>query len=72
VNSARFKVTPSWLAKTGAVVLACLVTAVAAQVLNKPLRDRWSPQEVATLASMRLKEAGPRPADPSNAYEQRT
>lgn len=33
------------------------------------LRDAWSPQEVATIASMQLKEAGPRPADPSNAYE---
>jgi cytochrome c peroxidase len=36
------------------------------------LRDTWSVQEVATLAAMRLKEAGERPADPSNAYEQRT
>lgn len=34
-------------------------------------RDKWSAHEVATLASMRLKEAGPRLPDPSNAYEQR-
>jgi cytochrome c peroxidase len=43
----------------------------AAQETRAPLRDRWSAQETATLASMRLKEAGERPADPSNAYEQR-
>jgi cytochrome c peroxidase len=36
-----------------------------------PLRDRWSPADVATLASMRLSEARPRPSDPSNAYEAR-
>ena len=36
-----------------------------------PMRDKWSAQEVATLASMRLKEAGPRPPEPSNWYEQR-
>lgn len=35
------------------------------------LRDTWSAQEVSTIASMRLKEAGQRPADASNAYEQR-
>ncbi|MDB5931382.1 MAG: Di-hem cytochrome c peroxidase [Polaromonas sp.] len=35
------------------------------------LRDAWSAQEVATIASMRLKEAGQQPADASNAYEQR-
>jgi cytochrome c peroxidase len=52
---------------------ATAVTAVAAQAVNKAsLRDTWSSQEVATLASMRLKEAGPRPAEASNAYEQRT
>jgi cytochrome c peroxidase len=38
---------------------------------RQPLRDTWSVQEVATLGAMRLKEAGERPADPSNAYEQR-
>lgn len=49
------------------------VSALAAQDLKQaPLRDRWSAQEVTTLASMRLKEAGERPADASNAYEQRT
>ncbi len=31
--------------------------------------DGWSTTEVATIASMRLTEAGERPADPSNAYE---
>lgn len=63
MNWTRFNV-KSWLGRTCAAVLACLMTGVAAQALNKPMRDRWSAQEVATLASMRLKEAGPRPADP--------
>ncbi len=31
--------------------------------------DGWSPDELDTIASMRLSEAGPVPADPSNAYE---
>jgi cytochrome c peroxidase len=37
-----------------------------------PPRDKWTAQEVTTIASMRLKEAGDRPVDASNAYEQRT
>jgi cytochrome c peroxidase len=36
------------------------------------LRDAWSAQELATLASLRLDPAAARPADPSNAYEART
>lgn len=60
------------LARLIAALAAVGVTAGAAQTLTGSLRDRWSAQEVATLASLRLKEAGPRPADPSNAYEQRT
>lgn len=32
----------------------------------------WSPQEAATIASMQLKKAAPRPADPSNAFENKT
>lgn len=56
-----------------AAAAALAVTALAAQdVKQAPLRDRWSAQEVTTLASMRLKEAGERPADASNAYEHRT
>ena len=48
------------------------VSVLAAQHLKQaPLRDRWSAQEVTTIASMRLKVAGQRPADASNAYEQR-
>ena len=35
-------------------------------------RDQWSVQEVSSIASMQLKNAGARPTDPSNAYEQRT
>ena len=34
--------------------------------------DGWTPQEVQTIASMRLKQLGDRPADPSNAYESRS
>lgn len=56
-----------------AAITAVAVLAAAAQARAEPSpRDAWSAQEVATLASMRLKEAGPRPADPSNAYEQRS
>lgn len=51
---------------------ALAATFIAAGETGKaPLRDRWSAQEVATIASMRLKEAGDRPVDASNAYEQR-
>lgn len=56
-----------------AAAAALAVTALAAQEFKQaPLRDRWSAQEVTTLASMRLKESGERPVDASNAYEQRT
>jgi len=56
-----------------AVTAALAVSAWALDDLkHSPPRDRWSAGEVATIASMRLKEAGGRPADASNAYEQRT
>ena len=58
-----------WVAAAAAALAASVF---AAQELKAPLRDKWSTQEVATIASMRLKEAGERPADMSNAYEQRT
>ncbi len=54
-----------------AAVAAFTVSVFAAQELSAPLRDKWTAQEVATLASMRLKVAGVRPADFSNAYEQK-
>ncbi|HYF19248.1 MAG TPA: cytochrome c peroxidase [Ramlibacter sp.] len=54
-----------------AAVLGVSVVAAPASSPAPP-RDRWTAQELATIASMRLKEAGPPPADPSNAYEQRT
>jgi cytochrome c peroxidase len=61
-----------WLACVAAVVAATAMTAIDAQAAdNAPPRDAWSAQEVATIASMQLKEAGPRPVDASNAYEQR-
>jgi cytochrome c peroxidase len=73
VNSTPFRASKPWLLKAAAVLAASLLTGLAAQALDKaPLRDKWTAQEVATLASMRLKEAGQRPADPSNAFEQRT
>jgi cytochrome c peroxidase len=63
----------SWLVRPAALLAGCLLTFVAAQALDKAsLRDRWTAQEAATLGSMRLKEAGPRPVDHSNSYEQRT
>ncbi|HSV80449.1 MAG TPA: cytochrome c peroxidase [Ramlibacter sp.] len=55
-----------------AAAAALTVSVLAAQDLKAPLRDKWSAQEVAAIAAMRLKEAGERPADGSNAYEQRT
>lgn len=61
-----------WIFRIAAAVASAAITAAAAQALHKaPMRDAWSAAEVATLASMRLKEAGPRPPDASNAYEQR-
>jgi cytochrome c peroxidase len=58
-----------WVAAAAA---ALAVSVIAAQDLKAPLRDKWSAQELAAIASMRLKEAGERPVDASNAYERRT
>lgn len=52
------------LAATGIAAVSLSVLAAT----GSALRDAWSTQEVAVLASMQLKQAGPRPADPSNAY----
>lgn len=52
------------------LALATLALSVWAAHGAKP-RDEWSAREVSTIASMQLKEAGPRPVDPSNAYETR-
>lgn len=60
-----------WVA-IAAAAAALAVSVFAAEELNAPLRDKWSAEDAATIASMRLKEAGGRPADMSNAYEQRT
>jgi cytochrome c peroxidase len=58
----------------GAALAATLALSgwAAQEVRQAPVRDKWSAQEVATIASMRLKEAGERPTEPSNAYEHRT
>ena len=73
MNALMIRTRARWVARAMAAIGALAVTAVAAQTpIPSDLRDPWSAQEVATLASMRLKEAGPRPADPSNAYEGRT
>jgi cytochrome c peroxidase len=56
----------------GLVATVLAVSAFAGQDLKQPPpRDQWSAQEVATIGSMRLKQAGERPTDASNAYEQR-
>lgn len=60
-----------WVASAAAALGAVAVVALGTHASAAPLRDAWSPQEVTVLAGMRLKEAGPRPADPSNAYELR-
>lgn len=57
------------LAAAAAALALCVF---AAQAMKATPRDKWSAEEVATIASMRLSEAGERPADASNAYEQRT
>jgi cytochrome c peroxidase len=73
VNRATFRAGAPGLLKLAAALSGGLLAALAAQALDKaPLRDSWSAQDVSTLASMRLKEAGQRPADLSNAHEQRT
>lgn len=64
--------TRAWRRATTTVLALGLLSGIAAQALDKaPLRDPWSAADVATLASMRLKTAGARPSDPSNAHEQR-
>lgn len=57
----------------GAALAATLALSgwAAQEVRQAPARDKWSAQELATIAAMRLKQAGERPAEPSNAYEQR-
>jgi cytochrome c peroxidase len=73
VNSLLVGTRASWVALGMAAIGALVVTAAAAQTpIPSNLRDPWSAREVATLASMQLNKAGPRPADPSNAYEGRT
>ncbi|MBK0393963.1 cytochrome-c peroxidase [Ramlibacter algicola] len=73
MNRAAFTVRLPWAARVLALLAALVVTAVAAQSAGSAaMRDRWNAEEVALLASMRLKEAGPRRTDTSNAYEQRT
>ena len=56
------------------VLLAALAAVATLSVIagQDAPRDPWSAQERAVIASMRLSEAGPRPADASNAYEQKT
>lgn len=55
-----------------AATTVVVVSLAAAQEMRQvPAGDKWSAQEVATIASMQVKELGERPADPSNAYERR-
>lgn len=61
------------LALVGALVAVVGMSVVAGpEFANVSPRDKWSAQEVSTIASMRLKEAGPPVPEPSNAYERRT
>jgi cytochrome c peroxidase len=60
------------IAATVLIATAVVVSAGAAQDPPAPaLRQAWSAQELATIASLRLQEAGPRPVDASNAFETR-
>lgn len=73
MKAVSFRVRAPGPLKVTAVLAASLLTALGALALDKlPPRDPWSPEHVAVLASMRLKEAGPQPADPSNAHEHKT
>ncbi|TWO70037.1 cytochrome-c peroxidase [Caenimonas sedimenti] len=61
------------LAVVGVLVALVGMSVVAApEFAMAPARDKWTAQEVSTIASMRLKEAGPLSPEPSNAYERRT
>lgn len=57
-----------------AIAYSTVVVTIMVSLASTPsaagVRDDWSTAEVAAIASMRLTEAGERPADPSNAYEQ--
>ena len=54
-----------------AAVGAALSVEAAPDLQRPGLRDRWSAQEISVIGSMRLREAGERPKDPSNAFESR-
>jgi len=53
-----------------AVVVITFSVSLASTSRAAGVHDAWSATEIATIASMRLTEAGERPPDPSNAYEQ--
>jgi cytochrome c peroxidase len=57
------------IAFVAAAAAAAMGLSVLAATVITPPRDIWSAREVATIASLQLKEAGPRPPDLSNAYE---
>ncbi|MES2976844.1 MAG: cytochrome c peroxidase [Pseudomonadota bacterium] len=54
-----------------AALAAIAMSVFAAQHVGEPLRDPWTPQEIAVIASMRITQAGERPTDPSNRHETR-
>lgn len=62
---------PVFAVAVAAALLTLSVWSAPEPGVKTPPRDKWSAQEVATLASMRLSQAGDRPTDPSNAHEQR-
>ena len=59
----------------GVALVAAVGVALSVWATQDPMRpmmrDRWSAQELSTIGSMRLNDAGERPTDPSNAYEAR-
>jgi cytochrome c peroxidase len=70
MNPRRVTFIAAVIAAAAALGLALSVWA-AADSRQAP-RDKWTAQEVTAIASMRLKEAGDRPVDASNSYEQKT
>jgi cytochrome c peroxidase len=53
-----------------AIVATAANLSICLAVISAPAHsaEPWSPQDVVTISSLRLKEAGKAPADPSNAY----
>ncbi|WER48713.1 cytochrome c peroxidase [Cupriavidus sp. WKF15] len=57
------------MALAGVPVAMAIAAGVSTPAPQAALRDAWVPEDLQTLATMQLAQAGPRPADPSNIHE---